>query len=237
MFKDVSQGIIPVRDPTAKTKYIFNINLISTVFHRRTRIPLDNWNNTGVVLQLTVLDNLGRTIDTKLFKIYGLWVNEFGFVKGPVKLPLGTHPVEATLKFGLSDIIKYIYSEAFLNNGDYDVIRVSHVPPGYSFSIFSETVMDWDWENINLDEVIKNAEETGEIPITYYDINGMNILYFQFIMAEDIDSFSSSPWAENPGDYLATTALYGLNHGWPMFPENENLKKELKKLAQKVSFD
>ncbi len=166
MFKEVSQGVVPVHDPAAETKYTFNINLISTVFHRGAKPPLDDRNNTGVALQLTVLDNSGRTIDTKLFKIYGLWANEFGFVKGPVKLPLGTHPIEATLKFGLSDIINYICSGTFLDNTASDVIRISHVPPGYSFSIFSETVMDWDWESLDPNEVLKKAEETGEVPAT-----------------------------------------------------------------------
>lgn len=214
IWNEVSIDTVPENNPAVQPEYIFNIDLIGIVFqYYKKGFSMSDRSNVGVLYNLEVYDQQHSRVHQKLFKIYGLWLNESGFVKGPLELKMGTHPMEATLKLGLCDIINYICGNDFSTTDSGGIVNVSHTPPGYDFSIFPESVFN--------NNMIEKA--LLDTPQTYYVKSGASILYFKFIMGETIDSVHDlypSPWSEDPERYVLRTAKLAYDKKWPLFPKD-----------------
>ncbi len=216
IWNDVSRDS-KIKNSVDNPKYIFNIFLLATLpdgFFRYSMSDTDY--HGGALFLLEVNDNNNRQIHKKIFKIYGLWNSNGMGSNGPATMGMfGTS--KAMIKVGLYDILAYICRGDFSKTGNSGTESINHILSGMKVRIPEIKV------------IYEKSSVLSQKYISEYTPYGVALVYFRYIMAEDIQSeeqLSHIPWKEGSKIAKLWTARIAYSKGYPYFPPQLKLSGE-----------
>ncbi len=198
---------IPLRLDEKNPKYIFDIELYGTMYGCHTT-PLDgNDYHGGSIYHLTVRDSSNQMIYNNYFMIYGYWKSKGITAKGPGVLTATGARIPA-VKLGLYDILSFICREDFLNKKTEKIERIDHILPG--------TVPHMPGNAVIFNYEIQVTDNS------YYNKANVSVVYFRYMMGNDIKirDLKPSPWKEGSYNQILQVAKIAHHKKWPMFPKN-----------------